>query len=197
MKLMVNFVVVITLLAVACVGMHLYIVEGEMNDIRQAKAYNVEVSSALEAGNRAIRFAESTQYIAVMAEERASELAYKLDVAAAMVCSLEEQLAQATSTVESQCDSIKELIDQNSELQNDNQWMMVELDSVKARLATAEAELEEALISLDETTLELEDAKKCIDDLRGIIVPLPPAEPVEPIDPTDSWTPELEIPDVE
>lgn len=191
MKLVVNFVVILILLAVACVGMHLYIVEGELNEIRRAKAYNTEVSRALESGNRAICFAEGTQYIATMAEERASELAYKLDVAASMVCSLEEQLAQATATVESQCESIRDLIDQNSELQNDNQWMSTELESVKARLETAEAELEEALISLDETILELEDVKKTITELMS-------GMPETSVDPDGNHIPiESETPNVE
>jgi len=195
MKFMVNLVLVITLLATACVGLHLYIVEGEMNEIRQAKAYNTEVSHSLEYGVRGLLFAEQTQYIATMAEERASELAYKLDMAASMVSSLEEQLAQATATVEAQCETIKDLIDQNSELQNDNQWMATELKSVKARLVIAERELGEALLSLDETTLELEAAKKRISELMSGVVPLPP-EIIQPVIPE----PEIiqpESPDVE
>lgn len=196
MKFMVHFVLMITLLAVSCVGMHLYILEGEMNEVRQAQMYNAEVSTALEYGGRGLRFAEATQYIATMAEERASELAYKLDVAASMVCSLEEQLAQATATVESQCETIKDLIDQNSELQNDYQWMSTELESVKARLATAKAELEEALLTLDETTLELEDAKKLISKYESGVVPFPPELIPEP-EVADLEVIQPESPDVE
>lgn len=155
MKFINNFVVLIVLLAVACVGMHLYIVEGELNDVREAKAYNTEIAEILNQEAAAIRFAKNSQYVAVMAEERATALAYKLDIAASMVATLEEQLAQATATVESQCESIRDLIDQNSELHNNNTWLQTEMERLEAHLDTLRDELEEALESLGEVQEEL------------------------------------------
>ena len=157
MRILNLLIALVAMLTVGCVGLHLYIVEDEMNEIRQARKFNVELRTANLTSQDALAFARDTQYIALMAEERATELAYKLNVAASMVKTLEEHLKNALLTVETQATEIQDLIDQNSELQNNNQWMMEENERLKAQIEIIKADLEAALVALDEKAIELDE----------------------------------------
>jgi hypothetical protein len=176
MRILNLLIALVAALTVGCVGLHLYIVEDEMNEIRQAWKFNVELRAANLTSKDALDFARDTQYIALMAEERATELAYKLNVAASIVATLEEHLENAILTVETQAAEIQDLIDQNSELQNNNQWMMDEnerlrtlVEAVKVDLEAALAALDEKAIELEETTTELQNVLEELEDLRWVI----------------------------
>jgi len=189
-------------MTIASVGLQLYVVEDEMNEIRQGRAYNKELMEANLTAREAVQFAQGTQYIAVMAEERATELGYKLEVAASIVATLEEQLENATATVERQAEEIQDLIDQNSELQNDYQWMSEEKLRLESQLETTKAELEaalnslsEATVELDEKTKKLEEAEATIDLLMGIIpLPDPDDDKINPVEPVDITPDEIDNP---
>lgn len=157
MRILNLLIALVAALTVGCVGLHLYIVEDEMNEIRQARKFNVELRAANLTSQDALDFAYDTQYVALMAEERATELAYKLNVAASIVATLEEHLENALLTVETQAVEIQDLIDQNSELQNNNQWMMDENERLRDLLETVRIDLETTLAALDEKILELEE----------------------------------------
>jgi hypothetical protein len=141
MKYYIQLVTLITLLAVACVGMHVYVVESELNDARELQQQNLATMAILNQASDAITFARSTQIIAIMAEERAYELAYKLDVAASVIGTLEAQLVESISALESQSLQLQDLIDQNSELQTTNSWNTVELERLKRKLQTVQDDL--------------------------------------------------------
>jgi hypothetical protein len=163
MKIVNTLTVLVVLMAVACVGMHLYIVEGEFNVVRQTTIQQAELNGALEAADRAIVFATETQYIAVMAEERACELGAKLDAASLIVGILEEHLEQATSVVESQCEQIRELIDLNSDLQSNSTWQDEEMARILAEQQVLEEELIDALHVAEDRRLALVEAQGRID----------------------------------
>lgn len=182
MRILNLLIALVAALTVGCVGLHLYIVEDEMNEIRQAWKFNVELRAANLMNQDALDFARDTQYVALMAEERATELAYKLNVAASMVATLEEHLANALLTVETQAVEIQDLIDQNSELRNDNEWMMDENDYLKTLVETVRTDLEAALATLDEKILELEDAQEEVENLQWVIDNLDEAYPVPGLD---------------
>ena len=137
MRILNLLIALVAALTIGCVGLHLYSVEDEMNEIRQAWKFNVELRATNLMHQKALDFARDTQYVALMAEERATELAYKLNIAASMVATLEEHLKNALLTVETQAVEIQDLIDQNSELQNNNQWMMGENECLRVLVNTA------------------------------------------------------------
>jgi chromosome segregation ATPase len=171
MKILNLLLALVTMLTVGCVGLHLYIVEDELNEIRQARKFNVEMEAENTIAQSALVFARDTQYIALMAEERATELAYKLTRAASMVATLEEQLTNAIATVETQALEIQDLIDQNSELQTGNQWMEGELQRLRADVDSARRDLETALAALDDKTIELaETATELADRERELAI---------------------------
>jgi hypothetical protein len=156
--------------------MHLYVVETELNEVRQTASQQGELTQALWAADRAIVFASETQYIAVMAEERAAELAAKLDTASLIVAVLEEQLEQATSVVESQCEQLRELIDLNSELQADSAWQYGEMERILEEQAILEEELIDARqvagdrrVALAEIQERLDVAEAEIEKLLALI----------------------------
>jgi hypothetical protein len=160
MKIVNALAVLVVFLAVACVGMHLYIVETELNEVRQTANQQSGQNELLDAASRAIAFASETQYIAVMAEERAAELAAKLDVASLIVACLEEQLEQATSVVESQCEQLRELIDLNSELQTNSDWQTEEMGRVLEEQAALEEELIDALQVAEDRRMALAEVQE-------------------------------------
>lgn len=178
MRILNLLIALVTALTIGCVGLHLYIVEDEMNEIRQARKFNVELRAANLTSQDALDFARDTQSVALMAEERATELAYKLNIAASMVATLEEHLENALLTVETQAVEIQDLIDQNSELRNNNQWMMDENEHLRIQIETVRVDLEAALAALDEkdieleaTVLELQNVKEELEDLRWVPEP--------------------------
>lgn len=166
MKTVNTLALVVVFLAVGCVGMHLYIVETELNDVRQTQVHQAELNGALEAANHAIVFATETQYIAVMAEERAAELASKLDIASLIVATLEEQLEHATSVVESQCEQLRDLIDLNSELQTNSTRQDTEMDQMREEQGVLEEELIDALRVAETRRMALVEARERLVEAR-------------------------------
>lgn len=155
MKYYIQLVTLITLLAVACVGMHVYVVESELKDIRELHQQNLGTVALLNQASDAITFAKSTQIIAIMAEERAYELAYKLDVAASVIGTLEAQLVESISALEAQSLQLQDLIDQNSELQTTNSWNEGEIVRLNREMQTLKDDLAATKLQLASFQLEI------------------------------------------
>ncbi len=153
MKFVNTLVIMLVFFALSYVAGYTLVVENELDRFRQARINNTEELEAITQATEALEFARNSQYVAVMAEERASELSYKLNVVASIMASLEEQLLQAELIIEEQSEQIQDLVDQNNELQDINAFMA-------DKLLYMEEHLDNLLLELEATKAKL---KKCQD----------------------------------